>query len=116
VLLVDSGLPMSFWGWAILTSQYLRNRLPTSMLDSDVTSFKSLSKKKLDLSHLCVWSCQCFSIIPFELHTKAGPHCFEAIFVGYEEARIGWIVHDLKGKVHFSHNIIFNEDTSEFLA
>jgi hypothetical protein len=86
------------------------------MLDSDVTSFKSLSKKKLDLSHLCVWSCQCFSIIPFELHTKAGPHCFEAIFVGYEEARIGWIVHDLKGKVHFSHNIIFNEDTSEFLA
>ena len=24
-LLADSGLPMSFWGWAVLTSQYLRN-------------------------------------------------------------------------------------------
>ncbi|KAK7460605.1 hypothetical protein VKT23_009325 [Stygiomarasmius scandens] len=33
----------------------------------------------------------------------------EAIFVGYEEHRIGWRVHDINGKYHFSRDVIFNE-------
>jgi hypothetical protein len=39
-LLADSGLPPSFWGWAVLTQQYLRNRLPTSVLPSGITPFE----------------------------------------------------------------------------
>ena len=109
-LLAESGLPMSFWGWAVLTSQYLRNRLPTSTLSSGFTPFEILTSKKPDLSHLRVWGCQCFPAIPSELRTKAGPRRFEAIFVGYEEARVGWVVRDLKGGVHFSRDVIFNED------
>ena len=31
-LLANSGLPFSFWGWAVCTAQYLRNCLPTSVL------------------------------------------------------------------------------------
>ena len=111
-LLADSGLPMTFWGWAVLTSQYLHNRLPTSTLPTNITPIEALSNQKPDLSHLRVWGCQCFVTIPPELHTKAGPHRFKAIFVGYEEACIGWTVRDLKGKVHFSRDIIFNEDLS----
>lgn len=44
-----------------------------------------------------------------ELRTKGGPRRFEAIFVGYEENRIGWHVRDLSGTYHFSRNIIFNK-------
>ena len=51
-LLTDSSLPMSFWGWAILTSQYLRNQLPTSTLPSNITPIEALSSKKPNLSHL----------------------------------------------------------------
>ena len=51
-----------------------------------------MEKSKPDLSHLCVWGCQCFDHVPVELHTKGGLHHFEAIFVGYEEDRIGWQV------------------------
>ena len=116
VLLADSGLPMSFWGWAVLTSQYLCNRLPTSTLAPNMTPFKALTIKKPDLSHLRVWECQCFVTIPTELHTKAGPCGFEAIFVGYKEARISWIICNLKGKTHFSRDVIFNEDLSSHLA
>ena len=101
MLLADSGLPMLFWGWAVLTSQYLCNRLPASALASNITPIEALSMKKPDLSHPCVWGCQCFVTIPTELCTKAGPHRFEAIFVGYEEARVGWTVRNLKGKIHF---------------
>ena len=111
-LLADAGLPMSFWGWAVLTSQYLRNHLPTSTLANGFTPFEVLTGKKPDLSHLRIWGCQCFIIIPPELHTKAGPRRFKAIFVGYEEARVGWVVRDLKGAVHFSRDVIFNEDLS----
>jgi hypothetical protein len=111
-LLADSGLSMSFWGWAVLTSQYLRNRLPTSTLPVNVTPFEALTSKKPDLSHLRVWGCQCFVTIPSELRSKAGPRRFEAIFIGYVEARIGWLVRDMKGKVHFSRDVIFNEDLS----
>ena len=111
-LLADSGLSMSFWGWAVLTSQYLRNRLPTSTLPVNMTPIEAISSKKPDLSHLRVWGCQCFVTIPPELRAKAGPRRFEAIFVGYEEHRIGWTVRDLKGRIHFSRDIIFNEDLS----
>jgi hypothetical protein len=88
-LLADSGLPMSFWGWAVQTSQYLRNRLPMSTLSSSLTPFEVLMGKKPNLSHLRIWGCQCFVTIPPELCMKAGPRCFEAIFVGYKEARVG---------------------------
>ncbi len=36
---------------------------------------------------------------------------FEAIFVHYEDKRIGWWVRDLKGKYHFSRDVEFDEDT-----
>ena len=111
-LIVDSGLSMSFWGWAVLTSQYLHNQLLTSTLLANITPIKALSSKKPDLSHLR----SCFVTIPPELRMKAGPRRFEAIFVGYEERHVGWTVCDLKGCVHFSWDVIFNEDLSGRLS
>jgi len=111
-LLADSGLSMSFWCDAVLTSQYLRNRLPTSTLAANITPFEVITRTKPDVSHLRVWGCQCFVAIPDELRDKAGFKCFEGIFVGYEEHRLGWRIRDLKGKYHFSRDVIFNEDLS----
>ena len=111
-LLADSGLSMLFWCDAVLTSQYLRNRLSTSTLAANITPFEVLTRTKPDVSHLRVWGCQCFVAIPNELRDKAGFKRFEGIFVGYEEHRLGWRVRDLKGKYHFSRDVIFNEDLS----
>jgi len=111
-LLADSGLSMSFWCNAVLTSQYLHNRLPTSMLAVNITPFEVLTRTKPDVSHLRVWGCQCFVAISDELRDKAGFKRFEGIFIGYEEHRLGWRVRDLKGKYHFSRDVIFNEDLS----
>ena len=112
-LLADSGLPMSFWLDAMLTRQYLVNRLPTSTLPSNTTPFEVITAgRKPDLSHLRVWGCDCYVAIPNEVRTKAGPKRFQAIFVGYEEHRVGWRVRDLKGKYSFSNDVIFNESLS----
>jgi hypothetical protein len=110
-LLADSGLPMSFWLDAVLTRQYLVNCLPTSTLPANTTPFEALTNgRKPDLSHLRVWGCDCYVAIPDETRGKAGPKRFRAIFVGYEEHRIGWRVRDLKGKYSFSNDVIFNEN------
>ena len=110
-LLADSGLPMSFWLDAVLTRQYLVNRLPTSTLPLNTTPFESLTNgRKPDLSHLRVWGCDCYVAVPDEIRGKAGPKRFRAIFVGYEEHRIGWRVRDLAGKYSFSNDVIFNEN------
>ena len=62
-LQADAKLPPSFWGDAALTTQYLCNRLPTSTLPAYTTPYEIMHGSKLDLSHLCVWGCQCFSSI-----------------------------------------------------
>ena len=115
-LLADAKLPSSFWGDAALSTQYLRNRLPTSTLPTNSTPFEMMHGSKHDLSHLRVWGCQCFPAIPPELRTKAGPRRYEAIFVGYEENRVGWRVRDLVGKYHFSRDVVFNETTPGHLS
>ena len=115
-LLADSKLLPSFWGDPALTFVYLRNRLPTSTLPDDITPYKVMNKSKPDLSHLRVWGCQCFPLIPPEQHTKGGPRRYEAIFVGYEENRIGWHVHNLHGKYFFSRDVIFNESVFGHLS
>ena len=115
-LLADAKLTMSFWGDATLTMNYLCNRAPTVALPSGVTAFEMMNQHKPDLSHLRIWGCQCFVTIPPELCSKGGLHRFEAIFVGYEEDRIGWHVQDLQGKYHFSQDIIFNESIPGHLA
>lgn len=85
-LLADSGLPMSFWLDAVLTSQYLCNCLPTSTLPANVTPYEMFTHKKPNLSHLRVWGCQCFVAFSDELQPKAGFKHFKVIFVGYKEA------------------------------
>ena len=92
-LLAGSGLPMSFWLDAVLTRQYLCNRLPTSTLPNNITPFESITNgRKPDLSHLRVWGCNCHIAILDELRPKASFKHFQAIFVGYEDHRIGWHV------------------------
>ena len=115
-LLADAKLPLSFWGDAALTTQYLCNRLPTSTLPIDITPYEAMHGTKPDLSHLRIWGCQCFLAIPPELRTKGGPCQYKAIFVGYEENQIGWHVHDLVGKYHFSRDVVFNEATPSHLS
>jgi len=109
-LLADSGLPLEFYGDAVLAAQYLRNRLPTSTLPPLTTPFEVMTGVKSDLSHLRPWGCQCYAIIPPEKWTKGGPRCFEAIFVGYKEGHVGWRIRDMHGKYSFSRNVIFNKD------
>ena len=45
-----------------------------------------------------------------QMKSKGSSKRFQAIFVGYEEHRIGWHVRDFLGKYSFSNDVIFNEN------
>lgn len=104
-----SGLPMSFFGDAILTTQYLWICLPTSTLPSLTTSYKVMEGNKSDLLHLCIWDCHCFILYPSEVQIKGSEQRFEAIFVGYDKNCLSWRVQDLNRKYFFLKDVIFDE-------
>ena len=111
-LLAASGLTLGFYDNAANTGVYLRNRVSSSVLPPETTPFELMHVKKPDLSHLHVWGCQCFVWLPHEQRKKGDLSRFEAIFVGYEEDRVGWHVRRLNGTYTFSRDVIFNEDMS----
>ena len=117
-LLTDSKLPASFWGLAVLTAVYLRNRTPTKTLPGHITPHEKMTKEKPDLSMLCIFGSQCFVHQPEESCGKGAARCFEAIFVSYVENRLGWLVLvcDLNGKLFFSRDVIFNESVPGHLS
>ncbi|KAJ2921133.1 hypothetical protein H1R20_g15960, partial [Candolleomyces eurysporus] len=111
VVMVDSGLNQTFWGWAVKFSQHVRNRLTTSTLPPGTTPYEALLGMKLDLSGLRVFGCRCYPLIPPELRRKGDLRRYEAIFLGYETDRVGWTVMGLDGRVVFAHDVIFDEST-----
>ena len=109
-LMADANVPLSFWGDAVLTKQYLMNLTPTSTLPENMTPSEAFTGNKPDLSHLRVWGCRCFVQIPCELRSKGRVHSYEAIFVGYEPGVKGYRIRDKHGKYHVSRDIIFDEN------
>ncbi len=111
----DAGGPPSMIFDAVLCHAYVRNRLPSSVLPATSTPYSLMHNGDLpDLAHLRPFGCRCYPFMPHELRKKGGPRRFEAIFVGYEEDRVGWKVRDKSGKYWFSRDVIFNELESGF--
>lgn len=50
------------------------------------------------------------------MRRKFGDKMVEGIFLGYEENRVGWRVHDIHGTYHFSDQVVFNESLSGCLS
>lgn len=108
-ILEDSGLPRSFWGWAILHALWLSNRLPTSTLPNGCSPYEMLFGRQPDFTDLRVFGCRCFVLTPRELRRKGDSYRSEAIFLGYESDTKGWRVMTMNRKVFVSHDVVFDE-------
>ena len=60
-LLLQSGLPLSFWGETVLIVVFLINRLPTSVLHGK-SPFEIIYKCLPKFENLRVFGCLCFSV------------------------------------------------------
>lgn len=111
-LLVDAGLPKSFWAEACSTAVYLINRSPAKRLMGQ-TPHEIWSGKRPDLSHLKVFGCRAMTHIPKELRRKWDEKARSCLFLGYLEHTKGYRLYDEKTKKIFrSRDVIFYEDVA----
>ena len=88
----------TFWGEALSTFVYVRNRLPTASLPSNKTPYEVAFGKKPSLQHLRVFGCRAYVMIQKDQRKSLQPHSMACIFLGYSEEIKGWRCYDLVSK------------------
>jgi hypothetical protein len=110
-MLQHSSLEKRFWGEAAMTAIYLKNRSPTAALSGQIPE-EVWSRSKVNLSHLRIFGCVAYSLIPKNKRDKLDAKGKEYIFVGYSETSKGYRLADplCPTKVIISRNVAFIEN------
>ncbi|GJW02681.1 retrovirus-related pol polyprotein from transposon TNT 1-94 [Tanacetum coccineum] len=107
-LLIQSGLPDSFWAEATVTAAYLINRSPSTALEKK-TPMDLWSGHPANYEMLRIFSCVAYSHVS---QGKLKPRVIKCIFLGYPEGVKGyrlWGLDDVKPKIIISRDVVFNE-------
>jgi hypothetical protein len=80
-MLLDGKLPLRFWGDAVLTACYLRNRLPIG--PNGTTPEEAYSGRKPNVGHLRAYGSVAYAHIPAETRLKIAPTAEKTCLVGY---------------------------------
>lgn len=81
-----SGLPRSFWGDAVLTANYLKNRLPSKRIGMK-TPFEMWHQKKPEIGHIRTYGCLVHVHIPSETRAKMDKVSHQGVLVGFQSSR-----------------------------
>ncbi|CAJ2641560.1 unnamed protein product [Trifolium pratense] len=113
-LLVHASLPPSFWHHALQMATYLLNILPNKKLALQ-TPTTILYQKLPSYSHLKVFGCLCFPLIPSTTRNKLQPRSKPCVFLGYPSNHRGYKCLDLSNhKIFISRHVIFDENVFPF--
>ena len=80
-MLLDASLPIRFWGDAVITASYLRNRTPIG--PGGITPEEAYSGKVPYIGHLRAYGCLVYAYIPSENREKLEPTARRCILIGY---------------------------------
>ena len=87
-------LSKGFWGEAVVTACYLKNRVSHRGLEDNKTPHEIWFKSKPHANHLRVFGCRATVWIPAQLRTKLEPKAWTRTMVGYSDY-LGWRIWDL---------------------
>ena len=108
-MLSHANLPHKFWGEALSTVAYLRNRSPTKAVN-EMTPHEAWTGEKPKVDHLRIFGCQVFVHIPKDERKTLDSKSKKCVLMGYETTTKGYRLYDpYKRKVIFSRDVIFNE-------
>ena len=109
-MLIDAKLAQKFWGEALSTAVYLRNRSRTKAVRG-MTPFEAWSKEKPAVGHLRVFGCDAYAHVPKDERKKLDSKAKKCIFVGYGEETKGYRLYDpARAKIIFSRDVVFKEE------
>jgi transposase InsO family protein len=81
-MIIDAGMPNEFWGEAIVTANYIQNRLPTR--SSSITPYEAFFGKKPELSHVRVFGQSAYAMVPKQQRRKLDEKSKKYRLVGYD--------------------------------
>ncbi|KAG8490933.1 hypothetical protein CXB51_014728 [Gossypium anomalum] len=85
-------------------------RLPTNTVKGK-TPFEAWFGQKPTVSHLKVFGCLCYALVPAEKRTKLEKRSMPGVFVGYSSVKKGYRIFDpLTKKIIVSRDVKFNEE------
>jgi hypothetical protein len=112
-MILAQRLELEFWGEAVNTAVYIKNRCQTKALDSK-TPQEAWSGRKPDVSHLRVFGCKAFAHVPDEKRTKLESKSMPCVFLGYYEGTKAYRLMCVKTKrIIKSRDVVFIEGSKE---
>ncbi len=108
-MIQESGLPLNYWGEALMTAVYVRNICPTRALDK-ITPYEAWTGNRPKVDHLRVFGCTAYVYEPAELRRKLDMPGKKCTFIGYSSNRKAWRFLERKSNVVIeSRSAEFNE-------
>ncbi|KAM1747093.1 hypothetical protein ACFX11_013661 [Malus domestica] len=100
-------LPVTFWGYALYTTAYLLNRVPSKSVSQ--TPYEIWHGRKPSLKHIKIWGCEAY-VKKLEA-TKLEARSVRCYFVGYPKETMGYeFYHPDDQKVFVARTAKFLED------
>ena len=105
-----AGLPDSYWGEAVVTAAYIRNRVPTRAFREKVSPYERWYGHIPDLKHFKVFGYVAYAHIPDSQRDKLNKKAEKIRFVGYSTRSKGYrLLNEKTTKIKISRDVIFNE-------
>ena len=80
-LLLSSGLPQNLWGEAILSENYILNRIPHKKTNK--SPYELWKGRRPSYKYLNVWGCLAKVAVPIPKKVKIRPKTVDCVFIGY---------------------------------
>ena len=113
-LLAHASLPPSFWHHVLQMTTYLLNILPHKLLNYQ-SPLPILYQKDPSYSHLQVFGCLCYPLIPTTIINKLQPWSTPCVFFRYLSHHRGYKCFDLSSrKIIISRHVLFDETQFPF--
>ena len=80
-MLISSGLPQNLWGEAILSANYILNKVPHKKTNK--TPYELWKGHRPSYKYLKVWGCLAKVAIPDPKRVKIGSKTIDCVFIGY---------------------------------
>ncbi|CAN0839525.1 Retrovirus-related Pol polyprotein from transposon TNT 1-94 [Linum grandiflorum] len=108
-LLLESGVPPTFWVETVHTVIHLINRQVSPVLGNE-TPYQALYSKLPNYSLLRVFGCLCFVLLPPHERTKLQSRTARCVFIGYSDHHKGYLCYDPhQRRVRIAYHVVFLE-------
>ena len=111
---ISSGLSQNLWQEAILSANFILNRVPHKKLNQ--TPYEVWKGWRPTYNYLKVWGCVAKSAAPSPKTTKIGPKTVDCVFIGYanNSSAYRFLVHRSENPDMHVNTIIESRKTSFF--